>query len=532
MTKTLRLGVIVLTVLALLLSVSVLTAAAANGTNDSPTAAVAPDNQTHTIPANSSMWYRFDYAGDKSQITVTLVNGNNTGLQFEVFTPAQIGDWADETPIGRGTAQSINCNTGAPGLSGACLSNDLIWTGRFNASGTYYVAVMNNTASSQAFQLSIVGDGVALASQTPTGSPTQPATSTRTITNSKPSNTGGAAAPAPSSSQPAAAAAKSGTNTSPAAAAVIDNQTHSILANSSLWYRFDYAGDKSQILITLVNGSVSGLKFNLFTPAQIGDWFNETPIGRGTAQPLNCDTGVPVLYSSCYANDLTWSGQFNGSGAGTYYVEVVNNAGSAINAQLTVSGSGVSLAPQTATSTGSTTQPTTTTQTNTPTQSTTSTQTTAATAPNTNPNSASSKSATTNSVVANTDPGRAAFIDNAPHTIPANSSAWYKFNYAGDKSQITVALLNGSNSGTAFKVFTPAQIGDWWETAPIGQGTVQMIDCTTGMPSESGGCQSNDLIWIGQFNAGGTYYVEVMNNNSNPVTAQIKIQGDSVSLSQ
>ncbi len=312
------------------------------------------------------------------------------------------------------------------------------------------------------------------------------------------------------------AAAAGGANTSPATAAVIDNQTHTIPANSSLWYRFDYAGDKSLIIATLVNGNNTGLAFDVFTPGQIGDWFNETPIGRGTSQTVNCDTGAPGLAGGCQSNDLIWTGKFNANG--TYYIQVMNNTGSALSFRLTVQGDGVSLAPAAGTPpTSSTAQPTTVAQ-------------TTAVAPTPAPATPAPKTPAAAGTTSNTDPGHAVFIDNAPHTIPANGSLWYSFNYAGDRSQINVTLVNGANSGVGFKVFTPAQIGDWWETAPIGQGTAQVLNCNTGMPSESGGCQSNDLIWIGQFNANGTYYVEVVNNNSTPVTAQIKIQGDSVSL--
>ncbi len=317
------------------------------------------------------------------------------------------------------------------------------------------------------------------------------------------------------SALPASAAAS--VNNTPNAAAFIDNATHSIPANGTLWYKFDYAGDRSQIIITLANGTNSGAGFNVFTPDQIGDWWETAPIGRGTGQAINCNTGAPQDSGACQANDSTWVGEFPTSG--TYYVELFNNNNNAYNAQLTIQGGSVSLAPQTAAPSTATASTTTT--------STTPSERGGAGVP---APATGAPAASTQPAMTNTDPGHASFIDNNMHQIPANGSLWYAFKYAGDRSQITVSLLNGNGSGVAFKVFTPQQIGDWWETAPIGQGTPQQIDCNTGVAKPEGQCQSNDLMWIGQFNAPGTYYVQVINNNSNATGATLMIQGGSVTL--
>ncbi len=320
--KTIRLGTLILAALALLLSVSALPTAAAPG-NTFPGGAAYIDNQTHAIAPNASLWYRFDYAGDRSSITITMPNATDSGVGFDVFTPAQIGDWWDEHPVGRGTPQAVNCSTGLPEESGGCQANDLTWVGDFNANGTYYVQVVNNNAGAMNFQLTIQGSGVALAS------PVVPVSAgasqgTTTTTTAKP------AIPAPSTA-----------NNDPAHAAVMDNQGHVIPANGSLWYRFDYAGDRSGITITLPNGTNSGLGFNVFTPGQIGDWWDEHPVGRGTAQAVNCNTGIPEESGGCQAGDLTWDGNFNASA--TYYVQVFNDNADPMTAQLMIQGDGVTL---------------------------------------------------------------------------------------------------------------------------------------------------------------------------------------------
>ena len=306
------------------------------------------------------------------------------------------------------------------------------------------------------------------------------------------------------SARPAAAAAP--TNTFPGGAAYIDNQTHSIAANTSLWYQFDYAGDRSAITVTFVNGNQSGIQFDVFTPAQIGDWWETPPIGRGTAQTLDCSTGLPDTSGTCLSNDLTWTGNFNANG--TYYVEVVNtNSSGPQTFQLTIQGTGVTLAAQPMTATS---QPTATPQ------------------PATSGSSATTATATST----NTFPGGAAVLDNQPHTIPANGSLWYRFNYVSNHTQVTVTLVNGTSSGLGFNVFTSGQLGDWWDESPVGRGTTQRVNCANGTSTVSGGCQSSDLTWAGSFNDNGTYYVQVWNDNSTPTTAQVTIQGAGVSMGQ
>jgi hypothetical protein len=298
-------------------------------------------------------------------------------------------------------------------------------------------------------------------------------------------------------------------NTSPGAAASIDNQTHSINANASLWYRFDVSdtgdlGARLPVTLTLVNGSNSGVGFKVYTPSQANTWYDSDthPVGRGTSYPINCTTGKPQQNGGCESDDLTWTSTFNIGGP--YYVQVVNSNGFPVSFQLTVAGKGVSLAQPAAAPSASA----------------------ASIGTKTGPVAAT----TTLSAGANTDNYHAATIDGQPHSIPANAGLWYQFYYdagsPGDRPLVTVKLLNGTNSGVGFKVFTADQAVTWYDsdTHPVGQGTSYDVNCDTGVPQQGGGCQSNDLIWMGRFNFSGTFYVQVINTNSNPVTFQLTIQ--------
>jgi hypothetical protein len=298
------------------------------------------------------------------------------------------------------------------------------------------------------------------------------------------------------------AAAAGPTNTFPGGAFYIDNQSHMIPANAGLWYRFDYTTRHTAVLVTLVNGNNSGLEFEVYTPAQISNWWETHPIGRGTPPPLSCDTMKPRLYGECQGRDLRWLGDFNA--LGTYYVRVVNTTGSDLNMWLTIQGTGVSLGGL-AQAVPSPTAPL-------PTA-----------VPSATPLPPVSEPAT------NVDPDHANPLDNRVHAIAAQSSRWYRFNYAGDRSQITITLLYAAYSGLAFNVYTPAQISDWWEAKPIGRGTVEILDCETMEPAPYGHCQSNYLSWAGKFNAPGTYYVKLINYNATPMTAQFTIEGTGVS---
>jgi hypothetical protein len=111
------------------------------------------DNQWHWIGPDATLWYAFDYAGDRTVVMLTLTNGAQLGMQFNVFAP----DKPSDQPIGRGTSSQVACNDGE-----RCQSPDLVWKGGTSSPGTYYVQVINKTSVAKNFLLWITSAGVTL----------------------------------------------------------------------------------------------------------------------------------------------------------------------------------------------------------------------------------------------------------------------------------------------------------------------------------------------------------------------------------
>jgi hypothetical protein len=306
--KTLKMTGAVLLGLALLLSLGVMSVSADAPAGTNPVNAPYIDNQVHIIPANGSVWYRFDYGPTDTSArpvaTIVLPLGNKLGLSFEIWDPINVQDWWEKTPIGRGTPTSGPCSTDP---TTTCKSDDLVWSGGFGTTGTYFVHVIDNTASPISAMLTIKGDGVALA---PARVP--------------------AAAPA--------LAATAINMDDPGRATLIDNKPHSIPANSAMWFSFNYAGTdtnpKPNVMITLVNGANSGVNFQVWSAQNLNDWWDQKPVGQGTAASVNCDIGGAAGNTGCQSSDLTWVGSFGNTG--TYYVRVVNSTNAPMNFVLTI----------------------------------------------------------------------------------------------------------------------------------------------------------------------------------------------------
>jgi hypothetical protein len=309
--KQLRITGAVLLAVAVLLTLGVVTVSA-----QGPVAFL--DNQTHTVAANGSAMYRFDYAlnsdGTRPQVTITMPNGTNSGLGFQVWTPETINDMADNKPIGDGSPLTVDCNTGEITAAGGCQSPDLLWTGAFGSGGTYYVVVTNGTSSQMSYTLKITGSGFSLGQQV------------------------ASAASAPAQG-PAAAPAIASNTDDPAKAVAIDAKQHTLPANSATWYSFNYGllddGTHPTKTITLVNGAQSGLTFQVWSAEAFnGGWWNNLPVGQGTAAGLDCSTMEVAGQGACQSSDLTWLGAFGAPG--TYYVRIVNNTGAPVDYTLTI----------------------------------------------------------------------------------------------------------------------------------------------------------------------------------------------------
>lgn len=108
------------------------------------------------------------------------------------------------------------------------------------------------------------------------------------------------------------------------------------------------------------------------------------------------------------------------------------------------------------------------------------------------------------------------------HALPAGEQAWYTFNYSGDGSQILIRMASpnvGGSNGGGFEVWTPDQYAKYQGGAtvePVGRGSAN---------SYFGG----DLIWTGNFNTAGAYYV-IVTAGSSQADYTLTITGSGVTL--
>lgn len=84
----------------------------------------------------------------------------------------------------------------------------------------------------------------------------------------------------------------------------------------------------------MTNATGTGLGFEVFTPSQINDWWEQKPVGQGTAQQIDSADGIPAIYGDGQSHDLTWVGSFVDNG--TYFVRVTNTTGSPLNFDLSL----------------------------------------------------------------------------------------------------------------------------------------------------------------------------------------------------
>ena len=126
---------------------------------DNPAKAFNIDNQQHVLAPKGGVWYRFDYSvsdtGDRPVKTIRLVNGNDKGLSFGVWTADNLNEWWNKQPLGQGTPYEVDCNTGEVVGNTGCQSKDLIWVGAFGTSGTYYIRIYNDSLQPIPFDLTI-----------------------------------------------------------------------------------------------------------------------------------------------------------------------------------------------------------------------------------------------------------------------------------------------------------------------------------------------------------------------------------------
>lgn len=243
------------------LSAAMVTAAGPVGS--SPDTAAYLNSRTHQAPPNSSFWYKFDYPGDESDLSLRIPGGAGRGMAFALYSPSQIHDWWNEAPFGRGADLD---------------DHSLFWTGQVAEAGTFYVKFDNNNPFRKFYQLLIDGTDFSLGPQ--------PAE------EEEPSET----TPPP-------------VNADASGALAVDSAVHTIDGGGTLWYRYTYPGN-SQVTIRIKNGNASGMSLTIFTSNQMSDWWNEDPLAIGT--PASDDS----------FDDLSWVGSTNNGE--TLYLQIQN----------------------------------------------------------------------------------------------------------------------------------------------------------------------------------------------------------------
>lgn len=182
--QPLRLAKRVLLVLLVALPVLLIAAAAfaAGPTGAGPNDALMVPTGPQTIAPNSTLWFYFDYtsqevdqggfggrggprgghgapSGGPTHPTASVaVDANGVGgLAFGIYTPDQANAWVNDpttAPVGQGTPYRDT--------SSGLVTHDLYWSGGFNISGRYYVAVTNSNPNLVTFNMTVTGDTVML----------------------------------------------------------------------------------------------------------------------------------------------------------------------------------------------------------------------------------------------------------------------------------------------------------------------------------------------------------------------------------
>lgn len=160
-------------VLILLLAPAALHADDVRVAGTTPELGLPPDGVSRPLAPNSTLWFQFQYGGDRSPIEIRLLDGRAPDIRFAVYTPDEmeaIRRGESTKPIGQMTRAS-----GEP-------PRDLVWAGNFNAFGNYYVAVSNFSGLAYTIRLYAMGKSV-MFPHTTYGVTTEPAAEKSNVTD-------------------------------------------------------------------------------------------------------------------------------------------------------------------------------------------------------------------------------------------------------------------------------------------------------------------------------------------------------------
>jgi hypothetical protein len=319
------LALIVVALGALFLGVYGMSQAAGRTAGSGPADALALPSGWQTLTAGQQTWYAFDYSGDKSEIVAQLSASPAGSAAFAIWSPTDVERWSQGyavTPTGRGSA---NAN----------YNDDLIWAGSSSYAGTWYVVVEPAGQAQTWFSVKVSGSGVTrhvtsatTASATPTPAVAQPTDASSAIVAAARTAVALQSTPTAGFQPYTPTPAPKGQNVGYDALPLPDGW-QSLGVGQHVWYAFQYAGDKSQIMIQLHAEPQGSAKFTVWSPDVLQRWvegYFYTPTGSGSA-------------SSVYNGDLIWSGK--NMIKGTWYVIVEQTGNAATHYTLQVSGTGI-----------------------------------------------------------------------------------------------------------------------------------------------------------------------------------------------
>ena len=248
--KTVRMSVWLFALaLFLLLSAGTASAAVPVGGKD-PGSATYLRNGTYPLQGNTSVWFKFNYFGDESDVMLWIPGAAGRGTSFVVFAPSQISKWWNQAPMGR---------------SGDGDDHSAFFTFSSMEAGTYYLRIDNTNPYRVFYQVNLLATSVSLG---------VPAASDQSA--------GDQVTPPP--------------NADASGAAVVDAASHTLDGGGTLWYKLAFQRN-TRVTIRIPNGSASGLGMTLFASGQMADWWNEDPLAIGSA------TGDDS------SDNLSWTGQ-------------------------------------------------------------------------------------------------------------------------------------------------------------------------------------------------------------------------------
>jgi parallel beta-helix repeat protein len=117
----------------------------------SPETGLSPDGVPRPLAPHSALWFQFTYGGDRTPIEIHLLDGGAPDISFALYTPEAMalrGRGEPYKPIGQMSRAS-----GEP-------ARELVWAGKFNGGGTYYVVVRNPSSLAHTIRLIARGSAV------------------------------------------------------------------------------------------------------------------------------------------------------------------------------------------------------------------------------------------------------------------------------------------------------------------------------------------------------------------------------------